>query len=169
MDKNLVLYAASYSDPDSAEADYKAIKDAQAAADIVIVGSVVLKSDSDGKIDVNEGGSPVLEDTFLGGLAGVAVGLFAPPLLLAIPIGAGIGAGIGELVKRHQQKELGVEVAEFLPPDSSAIVVVAEDLYADRIDKAMAKAQKKVTRAIEAQDWDTLTKELGKAGYDVTS
>ena len=169
MDKNLVLYAASYSDPDAAAADYKAIKSAEGAADIAIVGSVVVSSDANGKIDVTKGGSPVLEDAFLGGLTGLVLGVFAPPLLLATAVGAGLGAGIGELVKRHQEKKLGVDLEEFLPPNSSAVVIVAEDLYADKIDKALAKAEKKITRAIDADDYDKLSKALADAGYNVTA
>jgi uncharacterized membrane protein len=169
MDKNLMLYAASYSNPDAAAADYKAIKAAEGAADIAIVGSVVVSSDANGKIDVTKGGSPVLEDAFLGGVTGLVLGVFAPPLLLATAVGAGIGAGIGGLVKRHQEKKLGVDLENFLPPNSSAVVIVAEDLYADKIDKALSKAEKKITRAIDADDYDELTKALADAGYNVTS
>ena len=169
MDKNLVLYAASYSDPDAAAEDYKAIKAAEGAADIAIVGSVVVSSDANGKIDVTKGGSPVLEDAFLGGLTGLVLGVFAPPLLLATAVGAGLGAGIGELVKRHQEKKLGVDLEDFLPPNSSAVVIVAEDLYADKIDKALAKSEKKITRAIDADDYDKLSKALADAGYNVTA
>jgi uncharacterized membrane protein len=169
MDKNLMLYAASYSDPDAAAADYKAIKAAQGAADIAIVGAVVIKSDKDGKIDVTEHGSPALEGAMLGGVTGLVIGVFAPPLLLATAVGAALGGSIGELVKRHQEKKIGVEVEDFLPPNSSAVVVIAEDLYADQIDKALAKAEKKITRAIDAADYDKLTKALTDAGYDVSS
>lgn len=74
-----------------------------------------------------------------GGISGLVIGLFAPPLLLSTAVGAAIGAGIGGLVKRHEEKQLGVELEEYLPPGSSVIVVVVEDEYLDRVDRALAK------------------------------
>ena len=56
---------------------------------------------------------------FLGGTAGLVVGLFAPPLLAATAVGAGIGAVAGHLSKRHAEKKMGVELEEYLPPGSS--------------------------------------------------
>ena len=92
------------------------------------------------------------------------VGLFAPPLLLS----TAMGAGIGELVKRHEQKLLGVDLEDFMPMGTSAVVVVAEDMYADGIDKALGKASKKITKAIDKGDVDKLSKALSDAGYDVS-
>ena len=168
MDPNLILYVASYADTDSAEADLKSLKDAQ-DKDFAIVGAVVMTRDADGKVEVKEhGATPVSGGVLLGGAAGIAVGLFAPPLLLATAAGAAIGAGIGELVKRHEEKELGVDMEEYLAPGTSAVVVVADDLYADRIDKALAKSDKKINKAIDSGDYDKLNKALSDAGYDMT-
>ena len=86
----------------------------------------------------------------LGGTAGLVVGLFAPPLLAATAVGAGIGAVVGRLSKRHEEKELGVELEEYLAPGTSAVVVVADDVYADRVEDALVKADKRVNKAIDA-------------------
>ena len=83
-------------------------------------------------------------------------------------LGAGIGAGIGELKKRHEEKELGVDVEEYLPPDSSAVIVVADDIYADRIDKALTKSSKKISKAIDSGDYEKLEKELKAADKRVS-
>jgi uncharacterized membrane protein len=99
----------------------------------------------------------------LGGAAGLVLGLFAPPLLAATALGAGIGAGIGALMKRHEEKELGVTLEEYLPPGSSAVVVIAEDLYLDRIEGALAKSSKKIDKAIDSGDYEKLRKELDDA------
>jgi uncharacterized membrane protein len=101
--------------------------------------------------------------TVVGAGAGLVVGLFAPPLLLATAVGAGIGAGIGELKKRHEEKELGVDVEEYLPPGTSAVIVVADDTYADRIDRALEKSVKKVNKAVDKGDYEKLEKELRDA------
>jgi uncharacterized membrane protein len=104
----------------------------------------------------------------IGGGVGLVVGLFAPPLLLSTAIGAGAGALIGELKKRHEEKKLGVDVDEYLPPGSSAIVVVLDDQYLDGVDKALTKADKKVNKAIDSGDYDKISKAIADAGDDVT-
>jgi uncharacterized membrane protein len=163
--ENLVLYVASYDDPGSAEADFRSVKDAQAAGDFAVVGAVVASRDDAGHVTVDEHGaaSPVAGGTMLGGAAGLVLGLFAPPLLLSTVIGAGLGAGIGELKKRHEEKDLGVDVEEYLPPGSSAVIVVADDMYADRIDRALTKSEKKINKAIDSGDYEKLSKALDEA------
>ena len=168
--ENLVLYVASYDDPGSAETDFKSLKDAQAAEDFAVVGAVVASRDDAGNVTVDEHGvaSPVAGAATLGAAGGLVVGLFAPPLLAATAIGAGIGAGIGALKKRHEEKELGVDVEEYLPPGTSAVIVVADDTYADRIDRALTKSTKKINKAVESGDYEKLEKELEDADKRVS-
>jgi uncharacterized membrane protein len=168
--ENLVLYVASYADAAAAEADFRSLKDAQAAADFEVVGAVVASRDDAGEVTVDEHGvaSPVAGSAKLGAAGGLAVGLFAPPLLLATAIGAAIGAGIGALKKRHEEKELGVDIEEYLPPGSSAVIVVADDKYADRIDKALTKSSKKINKAVDSGDYEKLAKELDAADKRVS-
>jgi uncharacterized membrane protein len=169
MEQNLVLYAASYPDPDTAALDLKALKEAQSADEFEIVGAVVVNRDADGKIDVKESGATATAGgATIGGIGGLVIGLFAPPLLLSTAVGAAIGAGIGWLVKRHEEKEIGMELDDVVPPSSSGIIVLADDLYADRIEKALGKATKKVSKAIDSGDADKLSKALSDAGYDVS-
>ena len=169
-DANLILYVASYGDAAAANEDYESLKDAQRAEDFAVVGAVVASRDEAGEVTVDEHGaaSPVAGSAVLGGTAGLVVGLFAPPLLLAGVVGAGIGAGIGGLVRRHQEKKLGVDVEEYLPPGSSAVIVVADDTYLDRIDHALAKSTKKINKAIDEDDYEQLTKELDAADKRVS-
>lgn len=168
--ENLILYVASYDDAAAAEADFKSLKEAQRAEDFAIVGAVVASRDEAGEVTVDEHGvaSPVGGASVVGAGAGLVVGLFAPPLLLATVVGAGIGAGIGELKKRHEEKELGVDVEEVLPPGTSAVIVVADDTYLDRIDRALAKSVKKVSKAVDKGDYEKLEKELEAADKRIT-
>ena len=110
-----------------------------------------MSRDADGKVAVSEKGTPqVAGGAVLGGTAGLVVGLFAPPLLAATAVGAGIGAVVGRLSKRHEEKELGVELEEYLAPGTSAVVVVADDVYADKVENALVKADKRVNKAIDS-------------------
>jgi len=169
MDPNLLLYAASYPDADSAAQDLAALKEAQKAEEFAIVGAVVVTRDAAGKVDVKESGATATAaGTAIGATGGFVLGLFAPPLLLATAVGAGIGAGIGELVKRHDEKQLGMQLDDVVPPNSSAVLVVVDDIYADKVEAALGKATKKINKAIDSGDAEKLDKALADAGYDVS-
>src|SRR4051794_27164871 len=150
---NLVLVVGTYADAGAAADDFKTLKSGQDSGEYKIVGAVVMNRDADGKVDVKEhGDGRVGGATRLGGTAGLVVGLFAPPLLAATVVGAGIGAGIGALSKRHAEKKLGVDLEEYLPPGSSAVAAVVDDQYADRIEKALVKSDKRINKAIDSGD-----------------
>ena len=166
-DMNLMLCVASYPDATSAKEDFDALKAAQ-GADLAVVGAVVMSRSADGTVDVLEKGTGQIgAGSVIGGSVGVLVGLFAPPLLAATAIGAGIGAVVGELTKKHQEKKLGAELEEYLPPDSSAIVVVLDDLYLDRVERSLTRADKRIAKAVDSEDYDKLQKALEKSEAEV--
>ena len=169
VDDNLVLYVAAYADASIAAEDFELLKEAQDDRDeLKVVAAAILSRDADGKVNVREHGTgEVGAGTGIGAVGGLVVGLFAPPLLLATAIGAGIGAIGGELVKRHEEKKIGVDVEEYLPPGSSAIVVVIDDKYLDRVEKALTKSSKKVSKAIDSGDYERIKKAITDAGYNV--
>jgi uncharacterized membrane protein len=160
-DRNFTLLVAGYGDDASAAADdFEAIKGLE---DTAVVAAVVLSRDSSGKVEVKKhGGGLVAGGTALGAVGGLVVGLFAPPLLLASAVGAGIGAGAGALAKRHEEKAIGVDAEEWLPAGSSAIVAVVDDLYLDRVDRAVGKAVKKVNKAVDKGDYDAVVKAVNE-------
>ena len=111
---NLTLVVGTYADAKTAAEDFATLKSGQDAGEYNVVGAVVMNRDASGKVDVKEHGDKnVAGGATLGGAAGLVVGLFAPPLLAATAIGAGIGAAIGALTKRHEEKKLGVDVDEY--------------------------------------------------------
>ena len=168
-DDNMTLYVASYSDATTAKDDFEALKAAR-GDDLAIIGAVVMSRDADGNVDVLESGA-ANEDTaagaWIGGGIGLVVGLFAPPLLAATAIGAGIGALLGHLSKKHEEKELGVELDEYFPPNSSAVVVVVDDKYLDRVESALVDSDKRVNKAISQDDYDKLQKAVSKSDDEV--
>jgi uncharacterized membrane protein len=161
----VILYAATYVDPDTADADYRSLKTAQRDGGLVIEGAVVASRDQDGKVDVEESGTGLVGGgAVVGGGFGLIVGLFAPPLLLSAAIGAGIGAIAGELSKHHEEKMIGIDVSEYLPEGSSAILVVMEDTYLDGVAAALAKADKAVTKELDSDSYEKIKKALAQSG-----
>jgi len=166
---NLVLVVGSYGDAGAANDDFNALKAAQDAGEYQVVGAVVMTRDASGKVDVKEHGDKhTAGGAVLGGTAGLVVGLFAPPLLAATAIGAGIGALLGHLTKRHQEKKLGVDVEEYLPPGSSAVVAVVDDTYADKVQNALVKSDKRINKAIDSGDYDELREAISKSSAEVS-
>jgi hypothetical protein len=55
-----------------------------------------------------------------------------------------------------------VDAQEWLPVGSSAIVAVVDDLYLDRVDNAIGKATKKVSKAIDKGDYDAVVKAVNE-------
>ncbi|MCS5720627.1 DUF1269 domain-containing protein [Herbiconiux sp. CPCC 203407] len=155
-ERNLVLVVGAYDDPAAAERDFAAVR---ALDDTSVVAAVVLSRSEDGRVRVEEhGGRLIAVGTALGAVAGLAVGLFAPPLLLLGVVGAGAGAGVSALVKRHEENTIGVDAEEWLPAGSSAIVVVLDDVYLDRVDAAIEHATKKLDKAIDHGDYRAVAK-----------
>jgi uncharacterized membrane protein len=166
---NLVLVVGSYADAGAANDDFSALKAGQEADEYKLVGAVVMTRDASGKVDVKEHGDKrTAGGAVLGGTAGLVVGLFAPPLLAATAVGAGIGALWGYLSKRHQEKKLGVDVEEYLPPGSSAVVAVVDDTYADKVENALVKSDKRINKAIDAGDYDALQKAIARSDAEVS-
>jgi uncharacterized membrane protein len=167
-DMNLVLYVASYGDDvTAAKQDYESL---DKLGDTAVVASVVLSRDASGKVDVVEhGGGQVAAGATLGGVTGLVVGLFAPPLLAATAVGAGIGAAAGAIAKHHGEKQIAsaVDEDEWLPAGSSAIVAVIDDEYLDNVDAALTSATKKVNKAIDKGDYDDIVKALNQGGQQV--
>ncbi len=162
---NYILYVATYDDATSAGEDYEAIKE---LSDTAVVTAAVLDRDADGKVTAKEhGAGPVGGGALVGGGLGLVVGLFAPPLLAATVVGAGIGAGMGKIMKRHDEKQIGLDAEEWLPVNSSAIVAVIDDLYLDRIDAAVARAVKKTNKAIDKDDYDAVVKAVTEGSDDI--
>jgi uncharacterized membrane protein len=168
-DANLVLVVGSYADAGAANDDFSALKAGQNAGEYQVVGAVVITRGADGQVDVKEHGDEhVAGGAVLGGMAGLVVGLFAPPLLAATAVGAGIGALWGYLSKRHQEKELGVDLEEYLPVGSSAVVAVVDDTYADKVEDALVKSDKRINKAIDSGDYEKLQKAIDKSGDQVS-
>ena len=166
---NLALVVGTYADAGAAADDFATLKSGQDAGEYKVVGAVVMDRDASGKVNVREHGDKhVGHGAAVGGGAGLVVGLFAPPLLAATAIGAGVGAGIGALKKRHEEKQLGVDVEEYLPPGSSAVVAVVNDQWADRVENALVRSDKRISKAIDSGDYEKLQKAIAKSSDEVS-
>lgn len=135
------LYIAAYDDPDAARADWDAIKQASKDDLIKVDGLILVSRRADGKIHVDDDFHETRKGATWGAVGGAVVGLIFPPAIIAsAAVGAGIGAGAGALVSHGQKEEIKADVDDTLPLNSSGIVAIFEERWADDIDKALSNA-----------------------------
>ena len=145
------LYVAAYDDPDAARGDWDAVK--QLAKDDVIKvdGLILVSRRSDGKIHVDDDFHETAKGAKWGAVGGAVIGLIFPPALLAsAAVGAGVGAGAGALLSHADKTAIKEDVEDTLPPDSSGIVAVFEEQWAEDIDKALSNASNVTKEQVDA-------------------
>jgi uncharacterized membrane protein len=148
------LYIAAYPDPDAARGDWDTIKELANDDTIKVDGLILVSRRADGKIHVDDDFHETRKGATWGAVGGAVVGLIFPPALLAsAAVGAGIGAGAGALVSHAQKEEIKYDV-ETLPLNSSAIVAVFEEQWADDIDKALSSASNVTKEKVDSDSAD---------------
>ena len=75
-----------------------------------------------------------------GGGVGVAVGLFAPPLLAATAVGRRAGGMVGKFVHHRVKTEMHDKIGENLPPGSAGIIAIFDDGQRLGVEQALPGA-----------------------------
>jgi len=162
-DVPLDLYIAGYNDPEAARADFDALKKAQREGIVFIDGMVLVSRDADGTLHVKESGDhDVFKGATIGVAGGLVVGLFAPPLLGAMVVGGLVGGLVGKLAKHHDEKGIQKDIDDVVPPGSSAVVAVFEEIWVDEVERQLAKADKKAVKQADKQTANELKKGLAE-------
>jgi len=160
-DKKDVLIAA-YLIEDLAKEDFDALLRLAEEGTITVEGVVLVQKDSDGEVHVTQTGDRLgRKGLKVGGGVGLAVGLFAPPLLAATAVGAAAGAVTGRFAKHRLESGIGEKMDAALPPGSGGVIAVYDSAGAAAVDKALANAVKKSVAQIDGAN----AKEL-KAGLE---
>ncbi|WP_329477576.1 DUF1269 domain-containing protein [Kribbella sp. NBC_01484] len=157
------LYIAAYMDADAARGDWDAIK--QAASDDVIKvdGLVLVSRDADGKINVDDDFHTARKGAKWGAVGGAVIGLIFPPSLLAgAAVGAGAGLGIGALKSHREKAAIKADVEDALPPNSSGIVALFEEVWVADVDKALSHADKVTKNEVDADSATEVKEAAGK-------
>ena len=73
----------------------------------------------------------------------VVLGLIFPAgVIAATVVGGAAGAGLGGLLSHHREHEIKKELEDVLPPNSSGIVAIFDEVWVEQVEKALAKAEK---------------------------
>ena len=148
-----------------AEAAYAALRDVERDSRLRIDGVVVASRDAEGKVHLGK----VTEHSTKTGLqwglvGGVALGVLFPPTILAGAVGGGaLGAAIGKVANLSHRSELAEELEEVLTPNGAGIVALVEDTAVVEVRKALEKADKIVTKAVDKQVAAEIEREAARA------
>jgi uncharacterized membrane protein len=151
---------AAYPAEDLAKQDFDAVVKLAEDKTISVEGIVLVQKDAEGEVQVMETGDHLgRKGLKVGGGVGLAVGLFAPPLLAATAVGAAAGAVMGKFAKHRLESGIAEKMDAALPPGSGGVIAVYDPDGATAVDTALANAVKKSVAQIDSMS----TKEL-KAG-----
>ena len=127
-DKTYDVVIAGYVDIDTAKKDFDALT--KLVEDMKIKtteGVILVEHDNDGAVHVTDAadhhGRKGLE---WGGGAGLVVGLFAPPLLATVVVGAAAGGVIGKFTKHRVDTGIEKNVGEAIPKGFAGIITLVE-------------------------------------------
>src|SRR3954451_409554 len=162
-DKKDVLIAVCMFE-DLAKRDFDTVLKLAEDKTITVEGVVLVQKDADGKVHVTETGDHLgRKGMKLGGGVGLAVGLFAPPLLAATAVGAAAGGVMGKFVKHRLDSGIADKMDAALPPGSGGVIAVYDSTGAVAVDNALVNAVRKSVAQIDGSSAKDLKAGLAEA------
>jgi arylsulfatase A-like enzyme/uncharacterized membrane protein len=168
------VLVAGYPDIDQATQDFERLVAEVAAKRVEIDGVILVTHAADGSVAVRQTGDNLgRKGMGWGGGVGLAVGLFAPPLLASVAVGAVAGGLVGRFVDHRLEHEIHDKIGENLPAGSAGIIAVFDSGQRLGVERALGAA---LLRSIVQSDKDgvqalkeSLAEAMGKFEPDRTS
>jgi len=159
------LICADFAEADAARDAYEDLKEATDANRLKIEGVMVLQKSLDGSIEVQKATDyRTRRGLAWGVVGGVVLGVLFPPSIIgSAAVLGGAGAGIGRLRHRHYSQEFAEELAAAIDPGHSGLVALVSDPAAVELEKALAKADRIVQKAVDKAVADEITAEAKAA------
>jgi uncharacterized membrane protein len=133
------VLAFNFAGKDTAKETLKDIKVSEALGGEYIVAQIIVEQDEKGKVHVHETGRGGA-GAAIGGVAGGILSLFGGPVgfLTWVVGGAVLGGVAGKYLGRPFKKGDLKEVGEAMVPDSSAFLLLVEDIYAEAVAESLS-------------------------------
>jgi uncharacterized membrane protein len=169
-DEQYDVLIAAYLFDDLAKRDYDAIMDLVESKAIKVQGVVVARKDADGEMHVVEAGDhAVRKGAKVAGGVGLVVGLFAPPLLAATAVGAGVGAAAGKFAKHRVESGIEDKMDDVLAEGTAMVIAVYDHAGADLVEEAIPNAIRTSVAQIEGTKAKDLKAGLAEAQAGMTA
>lgn len=159
------LLVADFSEKHLALEAYTELREAADSARLRVEGAFVLAKDENGELAIEEATDLRTRRGLRWGLVtGAVVGLFFPPSLLAsLAVGGAVGAGVGRLRHHRFADGFAEELSTVVEPGHSGLVMLVSDPAMIELQRALAKADKIVQRAVDKAVVDEITARVDAA------
>jgi uncharacterized membrane protein len=132
------VLVAGYKNIDTAGQDFDALVGLVNDKRVKVEAAILVAHDEEGNVTVADTGDHLgRKGLGWGGGAGVLVGLFAPPLLASVAVGAAGGALVGKFANHKLTSGIREKIGERLPPGSAAIIASFSDAQRLAIERAL--------------------------------
>jgi uncharacterized membrane protein len=147
------LIVGQFSDPDVATAVYAEIEAVERSTSLRVDAVVIASADAEGKIHLRQATEHSTKTGLKWGVVGgVVLGVIFPPSILASAVGFGvIGSILGKVRNLSHRSNLSDELAGVIAPNTTGLIVFAQDDAVVEIEKALAKADRVVSKAVDKQ------------------
>jgi uncharacterized membrane protein len=149
-DTEFDVVIAAYLIPDLAQQEFDALVKLVEDEQLEVEGVALVTADADGTVAVKETGDHLgRKGLEIGGGVGLAVGLFAPPLLAATVVGGAVGGVIGKFARHRVESGLEEKMGAALPPGSAGIVAIYDRAKTDTVNTTLTSAVRKSVAQID--------------------
>ena len=157
---DVFVFIATYRDVVDALVDYGAVKNLYRRGAIDTYDAALVQRDQDGTVHVNKGEKPTRKAAWTGAVVGAVVGVLFPPAILPMMAAGGVTGGlIGRRIRAGMSRGDLEELGETLDSGTAALVVVGKTALADKVAKAVARAQATIEKQVTI-DSKNLNREL---------
>jgi uncharacterized membrane protein len=158
------LMVADFDDTDAAWAAYQLLEEAEDGRTVKIEGIIVVRKDPDGIIEIQKATDhSTIKGLGWGAVGGVILGVIFPPSVIGSAAVLGTaGAIVGKLRQLHHKEELATLLNDAIDPGHSGLIALVSDPGAEKIARALDKANRVVASAVNdvvAQDLKAAARE----------
>ena len=158
------VLVAGYQEIDEATKDFESLVALVTDGQVSIEGVILVTHAQDGSVSVRQTGDHRgRKGLGWGGGVGLAVGLFAPPLLASAAVGAVAGGVIGKFVDHRIEHDIHDKIGENLPPGSAGIIAVFDDEQRLGVEQALPGAMLRSVVQGDKQGTGALKESLAEA------
>jgi uncharacterized membrane protein len=158
MEATQVLIAG-YLSKEGALLDYQAVGD----GGVKIDGAVCVSRDLEGNTTIEQSDHLVRTGAVTVGGVGLVVGLFAPPLLAAIAVGAAVGGALGKVARSKVKSKIEEQAEQTIPWGGAGLIVAYPSSSAEGVDAAVTHALGRVIGEAEGKKVQALKAALADA------
>ena len=164
MSDTQMLIVAGYPDVDVAEAEFRALAAKVEAKELSSQGMILVGKGTDGEPRLMDTGNHLgRRGAGWGGGAGVLVGMFAPPMLGAVAVGAAAGAVVGHFAGNKLTAAVQEQVGAALKAGTAVIIGVFPAKARLAVERALPGAPLKSVVESDERGIDELKAKLAEA------